>query len=277
MIPQKIHYCWLSGERFPAAIQAYMESWRRVMPDYELCCWDASRFDIRTIPFVEEACRARKWAFAADYIRLHALYAEGGIYLDVDVIAHQRLDRFLDNRFFSAVEYHRQYVRDHGVLALLHPDGTPKTPHSHIPGICLQAAILGAERGHPFLRDCMDWYRDKHFRLADGRFFTHLLAPDIYAQVATGYGFKYADVEQLLQAGMRIYPSAVFAPTPEEHNPNACAVHCCRGSWREPGIVRVKPTGFAKLKRSIQKRLRGFPLASAQRKTQLTVWPADEM
>lgn len=240
MIPRKIHYCWLSGERFPAAIQSCMASWRRVMPDYELCCWDRTRFDVHTIPFVEEACQARKWAFAADYIRLHALYTEGGIYLDVDVLVKQRFDQFLGDRFFTALEIHEQYVKDHGIMELLHPDGTPKTPHSHIPGICMQAAILGSESAHPFLRDCMSWYRDKHFCLEGGGYFNHLLAPDIYAQVAEGYGFKYVEGEQTLREGMRIYPSSVFASTPSCHHPNVYAVHCCAGSWREPDPKPVK-------------------------------------
>lgn len=254
MIPLKIHYCWLSGERFPPAVESCLASWRRIMPDYELCCWDGNRFDVNSVPFVAEACEARKWAFAADYIRLHALHEEGGVYLDVDVLVKQRLDPFLENRFFSALEVHEDYVRAHHVLDLLHPDGTPKIPRSHIPGIAIQAAVLGAERGHPFLMDCMNWYRERHFRNEDGGAATELLAPDILAQTAESYGFKYRDADQCLREGMRLYPSKLFAATPRHQHPGTVAVHLCLGSWREPVTPDPKPKGLHKLKRSLQKR-----------------------
>ena len=58
-----------------------INSWKEIMPDYEIICWDTKKFDIESIPFVNEACSVKKWAFASDYIRLYALYTEGGIYL----------------------------------------------------------------------------------------------------------------------------------------------------------------------------------------------------
>jgi Glycosyltransferase sugar-binding region containing DXD motif len=228
------------------------------MPDYEWVCWDESRFDVRSVPFVEEAYQARKWAFVADYIRLHAIYTEGGIYLDTDVIVKQRFDRFLVDRFFSSVEYHADYVKAHGILDLLHSDGTRKDERAHVPGIGMQAAIMGGEKGHPFLQDCMNWYSDKHFALADNTYLTHLLAPDIYAMVATGYGFKYVDKEHCLREGVRIYPSSLFASTPGRSHVDAYAVHCCTGSWRDCPPVVAKPKGVLKWKQSIAKRLALF-------------------
>lgn len=58
----------------------------KVMPDYEIKLWNMETFDVSSAPvYVQEAVKARKWAFAADYIRMYALYTEGGIYLDSDV------------------------------------------------------------------------------------------------------------------------------------------------------------------------------------------------
>ena len=92
-IPKIIHYCWLSGEDKPPFIQKCISSWKKVMPDYEIWCWDTKRFDIHSVKFVEEAYNVKKWAFAADYIRLYALYNYGGIYLengtyDQSIICH---------------------------------------------------------------------------------------------------------------------------------------------------------------------------------------------
>lgn len=85
MIPKKIHFCWLSGDEFPPLIQYCIDTWEKVLPDYEIILWDTKRFDINSIAWVKEAFEAKKYAFAADYIRLYAVYTEGGIYLDSDV------------------------------------------------------------------------------------------------------------------------------------------------------------------------------------------------
>ena len=84
-IPKIIHYCWLSGDPYPELVQFCMQSWKEKLPDYDFVLWDKSHFDIHSVPWVEQACSAKKWAFAADYIRLYALYNYGGIYLDSDV------------------------------------------------------------------------------------------------------------------------------------------------------------------------------------------------
>ena len=82
MIPKRIHLCWLSGDPYPQKIQKCIDSWKVHLPDYEIMLWDLKRFDIAQVPWVEQAFRVKKYAFAADYIRLYALYNYGGIYLD---------------------------------------------------------------------------------------------------------------------------------------------------------------------------------------------------
>ena len=82
MIPKIIHFCWLSNDPYPKEIRQCMDSWEKVMPDYEIKLWNMETFDVSSAPvYVQEAVKARKWAFAADYIRMYALYTEGGIYL----------------------------------------------------------------------------------------------------------------------------------------------------------------------------------------------------
>jgi len=148
MIPKKIHYCWLSGEPLPGNLEKCVDSWRSVFNDYEIIVWDAQRFDINAVPFVKEACAARKWAFAADYIRLHALYEEGGIYFDSDVFVRERFDSFLKHDFFSAVEYHPSIVKSQKTSAMLNSDGLKKHKAAAVPGIGIQAAVLGSIKGH---------------------------------------------------------------------------------------------------------------------------------
>ena len=104
MIPKIIHYCWLSNDPMPAELKRCIKSWKKKLPDYKIKKWDTHNFDVYSIPFVAEACKMRKWAFACDYIRVYALYTEGGIYMDSDVFVRDSLDFCLVNRAFSAVE-----------------------------------------------------------------------------------------------------------------------------------------------------------------------------
>ena len=82
MIPKIIHLCWLSGDEYPPMIKKCIESWKRYLPDYEIMLWDTKRFDVNSVLWTKQAFECKKYAFAADYIRLYALYHYGGIYLD---------------------------------------------------------------------------------------------------------------------------------------------------------------------------------------------------
>jgi mannosyltransferase OCH1-like enzyme len=239
MIPKKIHYCWLSGEEMPPLLKKCMKTWEKHLNDYEFICWDSNKFDIHLNSFVEEAFHARKWAFAADYIRLYALYNEGGIYLDLDVVIKKNFNIFLKWDFFTSVEFHPAIVKRENSFDLLNPDGSKKNPKSTITGIGIQAAVMGSIPGHPFLKKCMDFYEDKHFILEDGNFFNKIIAPDIYAEVAEQYGFMYKDTKQILSDNMLILPSNVILGSATYKQKNSFAIHLNNGSWREKGVKNI--------------------------------------
>ena len=83
-------------------------SWHKVMPDYEIKEWNESNFDINSVIWVKEAIQKKKWSLASDYIRHYAIYTEGGIYMDTDVMTYKSFDEFLGNSFFTSVEFHPQ-------------------------------------------------------------------------------------------------------------------------------------------------------------------------
>ena len=93
MIPKIIHYCWLSNDPIPEKLQEYMKSWKEKLPDYEFKLWNFDCFDINSSQWVKEAFEAKKYAFAADYIRLYAVYNYGGIYMDMDVEVIKKIGR----------------------------------------------------------------------------------------------------------------------------------------------------------------------------------------
>jgi len=219
------------------------------MPDYEIILWDMKRFDITTNAFVNEACEKKKWAFAADYIRLYALYTEGGIYLDSDVLVKKSFDEFLDNGFFTSVEWLDYVIEKQKTLSLIHPDGTSKIPHTKKPGIGLQAAIMGGVSGHPFLRDCLEWYHNRHFVQENGKLSPVFIAPDVFAMVAEAFGLKYSDRLQRLEENMLVLPSKYFAGNLQLCTGFEYAVHCCAGSWLE------KPTRLYKAYCAIRRKI----------------------
>lgn len=232
MIPRIIHYCWLSNEPMPPELKRCIKSWKQKLPNYKIKKWDTKNFNVNSVPFVAEAIKMHKWAFACDYIRVYALYTEGGIYMDSDVFVKKSLDFCLSNRAFSAMEYFPDLAKEVYSNGLVDAEGKKKEDVQYIHGIQIQAAILGAEKGHPFMRDCMNYYHNKHFILPDGSLNNTIISPFIFANIAIDYGFKFKDEEQSLKDGLKIYPSSLFASSIHLISDEAVAVHCCAASWR---------------------------------------------
>lgn len=134
------------------------------LPAYEWKRWSLKDFDVNSLTWTKEACEAGAWAFVADYVCLHALYAEGGIYMDTDVLVKKSFDPFLQHGFFTAIEFHPEMIEgDEPADVRLEPDGTNRFPGARVPGVGLLSAVLAAEKGHPFLLEAMKFYETRHF------------------------------------------------------------------------------------------------------------------
>lgn len=104
MIPKIIHYCWFGRGEMPQLAKDCIESWHNIMPDWEYKLWNEDNFDINSVPYVKEAYEARKFAFVSDYVRLFALFSEGGVYMDTDVEAIKPYDDLLCLNAFTGYE-----------------------------------------------------------------------------------------------------------------------------------------------------------------------------
>ena len=229
MIPKIIHYCWFGRNPLPDSAKKCIESWRKFFPEYEIKEWNEDNFDVDSVPWVKEAIQKKKWAFASDYIRLYALYTEGGIYMDTDVKVFRSLSKFLFWDFFSAVEYHPD---------LFHKIGKYQENNLEdgIIGICgmgILAACMGAKQGNAFVRECLDFYESRHFIQEDGSLFTNIINPTIIASIAVRHGFLFKNKNQLLDGNMMIYNSSVLAGDPKTRTKESYAVHYCDNSWIE--------------------------------------------
>lgn len=216
MIPKTIHYCWFSGDDKPDLVKRCIDSWHKYLPDYKIKCWDGKSFDFNSVDYVSEAMDIKAYAHASDYVRLYALYTEGGIYLDSDVEVFRSFDDLLENRFFSGIEQFPVFYSKH-----------------KISGICnhVQAAIMGSEPGHPFLKDCIEMYHTLHFKKTDGTY-DYSEIPERISTIMERYGFKRENVLQQLNDGISILPNTLIANNINGIVPEGCyAIHWGVKSW----------------------------------------------
>lgn len=213
-------------------VQKCMDTWQRVMPDYRLRLWDAESFDFGSVPFVKQAFESKKWAFVADYVRLYALFEEGGIYLDSDVQVFRSFDPFLKYSFFTSHELHPVNFTQ-AERAKLDGDHRPLDPDQLVYGLNVQAAMMGGEKGNAFLRDCLAMYESKTFVNGNSKIlYSQIIGPGL-SKVAERYGYVYDPVEQRLLANMAIFRPEIFAGNGKLVTEESFAVHLCNGSWSD--------------------------------------------
>lgn len=210
MIPKIIHYCWLSNDPFPEVIRQCINSWRKYLPDYQIKLWNMDSLDYNAIPFTRDALAHKKWAFVSDYVRLYALYHEGGIYLDSDVRAFGKLDALLKNDFFSGLE-----MRD--------------KEHTQI---YMEAAIMGAAPGHPFIKTCLDLYDKRSFIQGDGTLDLTPIPTILSEVLEKHYNWKREDKTQHLADGITIYATDTIANTNCKRTRSVKLYHFNSRSWQ---------------------------------------------
>ena len=212
---------------------------------------------IENVRYVREAVELKKWAFATEYIRSYAIYHEGGIYMDTDVCLFQSLDSFLENEYFTNIEYTVHFKKNKS-WKMLNADGTKKDLSKIVlQGLALQAAIFGARANHPFVKSCMSYYESNNFILPDGTMDLENISPHVYAHIAQEYGFLYKDELQKLKDGMTIYPSNVFLPSCIKSESKPFAIHVTVGTWR-PFLQKLTRFIKRKLQKPVEEQLKEY-------------------
>lgn len=239
MIPKKIHYVWLGGSKQSYSVRRCIDSWRSVMPDYEIKCWNEETFDINSVPWVREAIESRKWSLASDYIRHYALYHEGGIYMDTDVQVYKPFDDFLKYDFFSSIEYHPSIFKEEGKNQV-NDNGERRPEFDHVAGLGILAACFGANKGNAFIKECMQYFGDRHFIGSDGKMYMDIINPAVMPLLLEKKGFKYINREQHLSDGITLFDASVLAGSIETRTEQSYAMHWCDASWKEDLSLRQR-------------------------------------
>ena len=217
MIPKIIHYCWLSNDPIPEKLQKCMDSWKVKLPDYEFMLWNFDRFPKGKSKWVDDAFNNKKYAFAADYIRMYALYSYGGIYLDMDVEVLKPFDDFLKLRTMICYENHKELSN-------------------------LEVAAFGVEPNSKWVEVCLKYYDSREFVNEDGSFSTTVL-PVIVAEQLENAGYKTKMVKSIedayeveLSDCIPVFNYTYFSPKCYETgvmqiSPSTYSIHHFAGSW----------------------------------------------
>lgn len=210
MIPKVIHYCWFGKNTHPPLVQKCLANWKKMLPDYELRLWDESNSPMSE-KVVKDALKKKNFAFVSDFVRLFALYQDGGIYLDTDVEIIRSFDKLREEECFVGFSQ-KKYATN---------------------------AVMGAMPKHFYMMDMMNFMRERaHSRQS------HLTSPRVTTAVLQEYGLvNYG--EQTIK-GIKIMPVEAFYPynpfdpdRPLNHffyediKENTYSVHHYMASWNK--------------------------------------------
>lgn len=205
-IPKIIHYCWLSNDPIPEQMQQYMSTWKKYLPDYEFKLWNFDVFDKNSSLWVQQAFDAKKYAFAADYIRLYAVYTCGGIYMDMDVELIKPFDDLLNSDLMIAYEN----------------DETKN----------LEAGCFGATKENVFLKECLKYYENRPFIKEDGSLDT-LPLPCIITPI-------YNNMVKTIPFSSDYFTAKSWKTEKIFVTANTYSIHHFEASWVDSGIILIR-------------------------------------
>jgi len=210
MIPKIIHYVWIGEKPKPELVLRCIESWKKFLPDYAIVEWDNIAMAHLKNSYAISAYENKKWAFVSDYIRLYALYTQGGIYLDSDVEITNNLDNFLELDFFTGFENYQGKI-------------SPIT------------AVMGATAKNETIHDMLKAYDSMSF---DGQLVTNTVTITEYFKSKFNLHPNNSGANEIhLKNKEIIFPYFYFC-TPE-HGLTNYSIHHFNGSWL-PEFTRKK-------------------------------------
>jgi mannosyltransferase OCH1-like enzyme len=202
------------------------------MPDYQLKEWNETNSPLDN-SYAKAAYRQKAWSRLSNYVRLHALYQEGGIYLDTDVEVVRPLTPLLQHKCFLG--FQQEAEGDDWV----------------------NTAVMGAEPGHPFLQRSMKLTLKKF--ADEGEFYR---SPAINTAVLKEMGLRAYGFQEI--DNVTLYPAEYFYPypwsgkfSPDCMTENTYCVHHWAGSWLKPEKRKLSNPGqfVGRMLRALARRL----------------------
>lgn len=211
MIPQIVHYCWISGEEnMSEDIKKCIESWHKYLPEYKFINWNDTNFNWNLCDFTKHCRKHNLYAFCADYIRYWALYNYGGIYLDCDVEVFKSFNDLLHMKRILTSEVGRSTNR-------------------------IEAAILGCEKGDEYFGRLMRFYTKCVMRPMPNSDNLYLVAPDIMKLACTHYKYSIINIDSPEEESLNnkdiCLLNAIKYFDSEHMSDNTIARHHFKNSW----------------------------------------------
>ncbi|MCG7502464.1 hypothetical protein MHM83_11330 [Tenacibaculum sp. Mcav3-52] len=229
MIPKIIHFCWYGKGEYNETIKKCIASWEEKLPDYTIKKWDETNTPFDKLPFLRLLYKQKKWSFITDYVRLYALYKEGGIYLDTDIEILKRFDELHTEEAFTGFQTDME--------------------SSPFP---VAAGIIGAKKGDNFILDCIK-ETEKKQRLK----FNGMGGPPILTKVLLGYGlaeYKTQTINKVLVLDKRyFYPFYITEKfTQDCIDEETICIHWWQDSWgnKKKGIKYILDSLGRKLQKT---------------------------
>ena len=236
MIPKIIHYCWFGRGEMSQLAKDCIDSWHRLMPDWEYKLWNEDNYDVNSTAYSREAYEAKKYAFVSDVARLVALEREGGVYLDVDFEVYKPFDDLLHYHAFAGFEGCKRKL--------------------------MMMGVIGSEPHGAWVNEMLRLYDNRHFIKDDGSFdlTTNVLFTTMHM---CDHGFVRNWKEQDYK-DLHVFPTEFFSPrhTTGEYfrTENTYCEHKGVSSWAEQNkkskllmkmIGQKNMTRLIKLKRKL--------------------------
>lgn len=181
-IPKLIHYCWFRDANKPETIKRCITSWKIHLQDYKFIEWNDRNFDVYSNRYAEEAYETRNFKSLSDYIKFHALYQYGGIYIDADVEVFKPFDDLLRHESFWGFE-------ENDFIA---------------------TSTIGTAKGNRLIKLFLDQYRHKRFIKKDGSF-NDLTGTELVTKVLEEIGLNRNGKYQKITEAGTFYPKNYFS------------------------------------------------------------------
>lgn len=196
------------------------------MPDFKIAEWNEDNYDVDKNEYMKEAYANGKWAFVSDYVRLDVVYNYGGIYFDTDVEAVKDFSPLLCCGLFAGFE------------------NKDETNGQNAENSVNFGLGFGAEKGHPVLKELLEFYEKLSFYNADGSL--NLVAcPKYQTEILKRFGLN--EKERVFQkfGDVTIYPEEYFSPKSFltgkiEATENTYSIHHFLMTWLDEKAVKFR-------------------------------------
>lgn len=105
MVPKIIHCFWAGGPKTKLA-EKCRASWEKYASDWRIVEWDVEKIlateSTKGTEFLFGAIAAKQWAAVSDWVRVWALYREGGLYLDFDHELVAPIDDLMESEWVAS-------------------------------------------------------------------------------------------------------------------------------------------------------------------------------